>query len=332
MSQETRPVPAGFSEQQLRTLFDLISDGIWDWNANTGYVYRNPGWYAMLGYPSHSMANSVLTWESVIHPEDYPRVMAHFEAYISQRNEHYLVEYRCRCQDGSYLWIEDSGYIIAHNEDGSVARMLGAHRNIDANKRLVAQLQQRNQSLESQVAERTRELSWVNQQLQRQLDENRELAERDALTLIANRYRLEKALQLECERAQRFRQPLSLIAMDLDDFKPINDRYGHAHGDAALLRVVDVLRACLREQDLLARWGGDEFVIVLPQASLGEALEVAARLRQAMAQIEPVGDCRLTMSYGVVQWEEGEDQHALLARADKALYRAKGSGKNAIAQ
>ncbi|MCE0853920.1 MULTISPECIES: sensor domain-containing diguanylate cyclase [Pseudomonas] len=332
MSQETRPVPAGFSAQQLRTLFDLISDGIWDWNANTGYVYRNPGWYAMLGYPSHSMANSVLTWESVIHPEDYPRVMAHFEAYINQRNEHYLVEYRCRCQDGSYLWIEDSGYIIAHNEDGSVARMLGAHRNIDANKRLVAQLQQRNQSLESQVAERTRELSWVNQQLQRQLDENRELAERDALTRIANRYRLEKALQLECERAQRFRQPLSLIAMDLDDFKPINDRYGHAHGDAALLRVVDVLRACLREQDLLARWGGDEFVIVLPQASLGEALEVAARLRQAMAQIEPVGDCRLTMSYGVVQWEEGEDQHTLLARADKALYRAKGNGKNAIAE
>lgn len=332
MSQETRPVPAGFSEQQLRTLFDLISDGIWDWNANTGYVYRNPGWYAMLGYPSHSMANSVLTWESVIHPEDYPRVMAHFEAYINQRNEHYLVEYRCRCQDGSYLWIEDSGYIIAHNEDGSVARMLGAHRNIDANKRLVAQLQQRNQSLESQVAERTRELSWVNQQLQRQLDENRELAERDALTRIANRYRLEKALQLECERAQRFRQPLSLIAMDLDDFKPINDRYGHAHGDAALLRVVDVLRACLREQDLLAHWGGDEFVIVLPQESLGEALEVAARLRQAMAQIEPVGDCRLTMSYGVVQREEGEDQHALLARADKALYRAKGSGKNAIAE
>lgn len=332
MSQETRPVPAGFSEQQLRTLFDLISDGIWDWNANTGYVYRNPGWYAMLGYPSHSMANSVLTWESVIHPEDYPRVMAHFEAYINQRNEHYQVEYRCRCQDGSYLWIEDSGYIIAHNEDGSVARMLGAHRNIDANKRLVAQLQQRNQSLESQVAERTRELSWVNQQLQRQLDENRELAERDALTRIANRYRLEKALQLECERAQRFRQPLSLIAMDLDDFKPINDRYGHAHGDAALLRVVDVLRACLREQDLLARWDGDEFVIVLPQESLGEALEVAARLRQAMAQIEPVGDCRLTMSYGVVQREEGEDQHALLARADKALYRAKGSGKNAIAE
>ena len=70
MSHNTRPAPASFSEQQLHTLFELISDGIWDWNANTGYVYRNPGWYAMLGYASHSMANSVLTWESVIHPED----------------------------------------------------------------------------------------------------------------------------------------------------------------------------------------------------------------------------------------------------------------------
>ena len=332
MSQEPRPVPAGFSEQQLQMLFELISDGIWDWNANTGYVYRNPGWYAMLGYASHSMANSVLTWESVIHPEDYPRVMAHFEAYINQRNERYLIEYRCRCQDGSYLWIEDSGHIIARNEDGSVARMLGAHRNIDAGKRLVAQLEQKNQSLEAQVAERTRELSWVNQQLQRQLDENRELAERDALTRIANRYRLEQALQQECRRAQRFREPLSVIAMDVDDFKPINDRYGHAQGDAALVHVVENLRTCLRDHDLLARWGGDEFVMVMPQTTLDEALAVAGRLRQAMVQVEQIGESRLTLSYGVVQWQEGEGQSDLLGRADKALYRAKGAGKNAISE
>lgn len=332
MSQGTLPAPAGFNEQQLATLFELISDGIWDWNANTGYVYRSPGWYAMLGYPSHSKANTVLTWESVIHPEDYPRVMAHFEAYINQRNEHYLIEYRCRCHDGSYLWVEDSGHVIARNEDGSVARMLGAHRNIDAGKRLVAQLEQKNHSLEAQVAERTRELSWVNQQLQHQLDENRILAERDALTRLANRYRLEKTLQQECERARRFRQPLALIAMDLDDFKPINDCHGHARGDAALIQVADNLRGSLRELDLLARWGGDEFVMVLPQTTLGEALDLAGQLRGMMERLEPVGDCRLTMSYGVVQWQNGEGHEQLLARADKALYRAKGSGKNAIAE
>lgn len=330
MSQEPKPVPAGFSEQQLHTLFELISDGIWDWHANSGYVYRNPGWYAMLGYESHSLANTVLTWESVIHPEDYPRVMAHFEAYINQRNERYRIEYRCRCQDGSYLWIEDSGHIIARNEDGSVARMLGAHRNIDAGKRLVIELQQKNQSLETLVAERTRELSWVNQQLQRQLDENLELAERDALTRTANRYRLEKTLQQECERARRFRQPLSLIVMDVDDFKPINDCHGHARGDAALVEVVECVRRCLRPQDLLARWGGDEFVAVLPQTPVEEALEISGAIRQAMEAVEPIGDCRLTMSFGVVRWQDDEDQHDLLARADRALYRAKAAGKNTI--
>ena len=190
----------------------------------------------------------------------------------------------------------------------------------------------RNLSLEAQVAERTRELSWVNQQLQHQLDENRVLAERDALTRLANRYRLEKTLHDECERARRFRQPLALIAMDLDDFKPINDRHGHARGDAALIQVADNLRTCLREPDLLARWGGDEFVMVLPQTTLGEALELAGQLRREMERLEPVGECRLTMSYGVVQWQQGEDQEALLARADKALYRAKDAGKNTISE
>ncbi|MCF1488678.1 diguanylate cyclase [Pseudomonas sp. AA27] len=332
MSQATKPLPAGFTEQQLHTLFDLISDGIWDWDANSGYVYRNPGWYAMLGYASHSLDNSVLTWESVIHPEDYPRVMAHFEAYINQRNERYLIEYRCRCQDGSYLWIEDSGHVIARNADGSVARMLGAHRNIDAGKRLVAELEQRNLSLEGLVAERTRELSWVNQQLQRQLDENRELAERDALTRTANRYRLEKTLEEACERARRFREPLALIAMDLDDFKPINDLHGHARGDAALVEVTERIRRCLGEQDLLARWGGDEFVVVLPRTSQEQAREAAQRIQEALAKVPPIGQCQLTMSYGVVQWREGEDRQGLLGRADKALYRAKAAGKNVVAE
>jgi diguanylate cyclase (GGDEF)-like protein/PAS domain S-box-containing protein len=329
---DTKPVPTGFTEQQLHTLFELVSDGIWDWNANTGYVYRNPGWYAMLGYPHHSLDNSVFTWENLIHPEDYPRVMAHFEAYLNHRSERYRIEYRCRCQDGSYLWIEDSGHIIARNPDGSVARMLGAHRNIDAGKRLVAELELRNKSLESLVAERTQELSWVNQQLQRQLDENRMLAERDPLTRTANRYHLENTLQQACERARRFREPLALIVMDLDDFKPINDVHGHARGDAVLIEVTECVRQCLREHDLLARWGGDEFVVVLPRTSLADAREAAQRIRQALATLEPVGDCRLSMSYGVVQWRAGESQQGLLARADQALYRAKAAGKNTVAE
>ncbi|MBT2337832.1 MULTISPECIES: sensor domain-containing diguanylate cyclase [Pseudomonas] len=319
-------------EGVLHTILELVSDGIWDWNANTGFVYRNPGWYTMLGYHPHSLHNTVLTWENVIHPEDYPRVMALFDDYLEQRSSGYRAEYRCRMHDGNWLWIEDRGYIIARNPDGTVARMVGAHRSIDDRKRLFEQLERRNQSLEAVIEERTRELSRVNQQLQVQLDENRRLAETDALTLVANRYRLEQALPLACERAQRFREPLSLIAMDIDDFKDINDRYGHAFGDAALVQVVQSVKRCERDGDLLARWGGDEFIMILPNTSLADARLMAETIRRGLSDLLPVGDFRITMSFGVVQRFEDEQQATLLERADQALYRSKSAGKNVICE
>ena len=319
-----------FNQDMLHTIMELVSDGIWDWNANTGFVYRNPGWYEMLGYSPHSLDNTVLTWETVMHPEDYPRVMAVFDDYLKQRAPGYQAEYRCRRQDGTYIWIEDRGFILARNPDGSVARMVGAHRSIDDKKRLFEELERRNHSLEALVEERTRELSRVNQQLQIQLEENRKLAETDALTSVANRYRLEKTLPQECERAQRFRQPLSLIAMDIDDFKIINDHYGHALGDAALVRVVECLKSCVRDGDLLARWGGDEFILILPNTALADARGIAQKIRHDLTNLLPVGDFQVAMSFGVVQRFEEEQQTGLLARADQALYRSKMMGKNVI--
>ncbi len=321
-----------FNADMLHTVLELVSDGIWDWNANTGFVYRNPGWYEMLGYARHSLENSVFTWESLIHPDDYTQVMTLFDDYIHHRAPFYQIEYRCRKNDGSYLWVEDRGYVIARNADGSVARMVGAHRDIHARKCSVEQLERRNQSLETLVAERTRELSRVNQQLQLQLDENRSLAERDTLTLVANRYRLEKALLEECDRAQRFRLPLALIAMDIDDFKPINDRYGHGVGDQTLLRVVECLERCIRPDDLLGRWGGDEFMLVLPRSSLEEAKAVAMSICQAVRDNPLSSDFNVTLSVGVAARQLDESPAALIARADQALYRAKAAGKDGVAE
>jgi len=122
------------NEQSLRTTLELISDGIWDWNANTGYVYRSPSWYTMLGYDIDSLDNTVFTWENVIHKADFERVMAHFDDYITYKSSEYKIQYCCKTKDGSYLWIEDTAAIVAQNKDGSVARMIGAHRNIEAEK------------------------------------------------------------------------------------------------------------------------------------------------------------------------------------------------------
>lgn len=331
MGKESDPVRiSDLSESVVHGILEVISDGIWDWNANTGFVYRNPGWYQMLGYEPHSLGNTVFTWESVIHPDDMAAVMAKFDLCLNGSAHEYRAEYRCRTRDGDYLWIEDCGHIIARNPDGSVARMIGAHRNIHASKLLQEQLERRNSSLEQLIAERTAELARLNEELQRKVDENRLLAETDALTGAASRYRLERALQLECERARRFHQPFTVIAMDVDNFKQINDSYGHHTGDQTLINIVALIRRHIREIDLLARWGGDEFIVVLPNTRHAEAQLVASKFQLLLQRetICPHGPA--TLSFGLAEYEQDEQKESLMVRADRALYQAKLQGKNRI--
>ncbi|MCF7716578.1 diguanylate cyclase [Aeromonas jandaei] len=331
MRKESDPVRiSDLSESVVHGILEVISDGIWDWNANTGFVYRNPGWYQMLGYEPHSLGNTVFTWESVIHPDDMAAVMAKFDLCLNGSAHEYRAEYRCRTRDGDYLWIEDCGHIIARNPDGSVARMIGAHRNIHASKLLQEQLERRNHSLELLIAERTAELAQLNEELQRKVDENRLLAETDALTGAASRYRLERALQLECERARRFHQPFTVIAMDVDNFKQINDSYGHHAGDQTLINIVALIRRHIREIDLLARWGGDEFMVVLPNTRHAEAQLVASKFQLLLQRetICPHGPA--TLSFGLAEYEQDEQKESLMVRADRALYQAKLQGKNRI--
>ncbi|MGL6264737.1 sensor domain-containing diguanylate cyclase [Aeromonas jandaei] len=331
MHKESDPVRiTDISEAVVHGILEVISDGIWDWNANTGFVYRNPAWYQMLGYEPHTLGNTVFTWESVIHPDDMARVMASFDACLNGNTPEYRVEYRCRTRDGGYLWIEDCGRIIARNPDGSVARMIGAHRNIHASKLLQEQLELRNSSLEQLIAERTAELARLNDELQQKVAENRQLAETDALTGAASRYRLERALQLECERARRFHQPFTVIAMDVDNFKQINDSYGHHTGDQTLINIVALIRRHIREIDLLARWGGDEFMVVLPNTRHAEAQLVASKFQLLLQRetICPHGPA--TLSFGLAEYEQDELKESLMVRADRALYQAKQLGKNRI--
>jgi len=318
------------SEAVVHGILEVTSDGIWDWHANTGFVYRNPGWYRMLGYEPHSLGNTVLTWENVIHPDDMTAVMAKFDLCLNGSAHEYRAEYRCRTRDGSYLWIEDCGRIIERNPDGSVARMIGAHRDIHASKLLLEQLERRNHSLEQLVAERTAELVRLNEELQQKVEENRQLAETDALTGAASRYRLERALQLECERARRFHQPFTVIAMDVDNFKQVNDCYGHNAGDQTLINIVALVRRHIREIDLLARWGGDEFMVLLPNTNREDAMVVASKLLGLMASEPICPHAPATMSFGLAEYQQDEHKESLMVRADRALYQAKQLGKDQI--
>jgi diguanylate cyclase (GGDEF)-like protein len=165
-----------------------------------------------------------------------------------------------------------------------------------------------------------------------------ELVERqalvDMLTGLANRRASEQALHAELARSDRLGTALSLVLADLDDFKAVNDAHGHAAGDELLRTFASVLRDTIREADLAGRWGGEEFVLLLPGADGAGAARLAERIRAelAMRTVSAADGTRVavTCSFGVAQHEPGTDAGALLAAADQALYRAKRAGKNRV--
>jgi diguanylate cyclase len=157
-----------------------------------------------------------------------------------------------------------------------------------------------------------------------------QLATQDVLTKVANRFQFDKVLLHSISVAQRYGRALSMLLIDIDHFKVINDRYGHLAGDEVLKQVAAFLSNGVRKSDVVARWGGEEFVILLPDSELASAVKLAETLCEKIAQssFDPVE--RVTCSIGVVRWNEGESADQLLKRVDEKLYRAKEGGRNRV--
>ncbi|MGR2740371.1 diguanylate cyclase [Billgrantia sp. Q4P2] len=156
------------------------------------------------------------------------------------------------------------------------------------------------------------------------------LAYTDPLTQVANRHRIEKVLEAELATASRNGRSLALLLFDVDHFKPINDSHGHEVGDSVLRRVAQEVQSQLRDSDHLGRWGGEEFVAVIPGCDLPQAQELAWRLCHTLAQcrIDPVGG--VTASFGVAVHRSGDTSRKLVQRADRAMYRAKRAGRACV--
>ncbi len=156
---------------------------------------------------------------------------------------------------------------------------------------------------------------------------------RDPLTGLWNRLAFDEALAREVELARRAHRPLSLVVLDVDHFKHINDQYGHDAGDAILRCIAATAQRCCRASDMVFRYGGEEFVLLLGNTDQMGACRLAERLRRQVARSQCLYDgvpLRATVSLGVAAWRDGEDGEHLFRRADEALYQAKAAGRNRV--
>ena len=158
------------------------------------------------------------------------------------------------------------------------------------------------------------------------------LAVTDGLTGISNRQSVEKSLQIEFERSKRYNSPLSLILLDVDHFKDVNDTYGHQKGDEILIAFAALLKKACRTNDIAARYGGEEFLMILPQSNAQGAFKIAERVREEMMKISFTGNesnFAVTVSCGVAEFNKDcESINELITVADRALYEAKNGGRN----
>ena len=182
---------------------------------------------------------------------------------------------------------------------------------------------------ESSVARRA--LSQANVSLTQRAEQSVEASLTDALTGVGNRRKLDQALQAEISRVRRNGGVLSAIMMDIDHFKRINDEYGHGAGDRVLVNLVTLLKSQFRLTDVVTRFGGDEFVVLMPYADLARATSKAEQLRSLLAgQIMEPLENTVTASFGVAQLSGEDEPKSFLARIDTALYQAKADGRNRV--
>ncbi|WP_273072681.1 MULTISPECIES: diguanylate cyclase [unclassified Marinobacter] len=291
-------------ERQLQILMDNLPGMAYrclydpDWTMK----FVSQGCTKLTGYePDELVNNRVTSYAALVSDASNQQLFEQVRVAL-EKEESFSLEYEVTRKDGSRIWVWERGRGV-QEDDGSL-HLEGIILDISDRKVLETELEQ--------------------------------MATRDTLTGLLNRREMSRVLDEELQRARRYQRPMAVLWVDFDHFKDVNDTYGHAAGDSVLRAISRLLLGSVRSVDSIGRFGGEEFVIVLPEMDLEEAQETAERLRRKVAEEpQPLGNGEavpLTISVGVAVYpDHGQTASTLCAAADKAMYLAKDRGRNCVA-
>ncbi|SHJ36722.1 diguanylate cyclase [Parasporobacterium paucivorans] len=289
------------SEERYRLITENISDVIWVLNLNKKhFTYISPSIEQLRGYTvEEAMAEKM---EEALTPSSVQFVMeklsAHVPLFIKDPKmvQSLRGEVQQPCKNGEIIWVEVT-LQLKYNTCQEI-EIIGVSRNIEKRKKT------------------EKEVLY--------------LSTHDYLTGCYNRAFFEKRAEEELERSTRYHKPISFLMLDLDFFKKINDTYGHIAGDGVLKKFAETINAILRSSDIFARFGGEEFIVLIPETTIDGAVNVAEKICSAIENtVQPMNE-KITVSIGVVERNADESLDDLYRRVDQQLYQAKASGRNRV--
>jgi diguanylate cyclase (GGDEF)-like protein/PAS domain S-box-containing protein len=294
-------------EERYRLMAESANVVLWTMALDGSITYVSPTVEKMRGFTvEEAMSQSldeILTPESQEIAAGYYTVL-YADLAAGRMPESFRCEEEYLCKGGSTIWTEVE-VIPDLGPDGSVVGIIGITRDISDRKKVTDALLAANEQLHA-------------------------LAVTDPLTGVWNRRHGEELLSADLAESRRYGPPMSVVVLDVDNFKEINDSHGHVIGDQVLAELTDRIGPNLRDSDALARWGGDEFVIITHHCGEVETLTLAEKLRD-IVRSEPFGEAGpVTVSAGVAELRPDDDLDTWLSRADHALYEAKAAGRNAV--
>jgi diguanylate cyclase (GGDEF)-like protein/PAS domain S-box-containing protein len=293
------------SEERYRALVENANDMVIRTDNKGYFTFANIATVRVTGYEEWEIIGK--HYLTMIRPDMREAAVKFFGYQFSKGIQNSYSEYSIIKKDGGELWVGQNTQLIV--EDGNIIGFQAVSRDITERKRLERELKE--------SEERYRELSII-----------------DDLTQLYNSRHFYDQLGMEIDRLERHEYPLTLLLLDLDDFKIFNDTYGHIEGDQVLFRLGQVIKRCLRKEASAYRYGGEEFTIILPMTTKEDGAVTAERIREEFRKenFSPVPDknVNLTVSIGLAQYQKQEDMRVFVSRVDQLMYRGKKNGKDRI--